>query len=382
MQYRKFDKLGFECSTFGMGTMRLPLLKNPDGTTNYQNIDEEEAIRMIRYAIDNGVNYIDTAYDYHGGNSERVVGKALKDGYRENVKIATKLPPWHAKVYGDFDRLLNEQLSKLQVEYIDFYLLHSLSKGSWERLRDLGILEWLDKAVASGRICYPGFSFHDDLPAFKDIIDSYDWKMCQIQFNFLDEFEQAGAEGLKYAGAKGIPVFIMEPLRGGKLAAVSPDIQDLWNQAEVKRSPVEWAFRWIYNFPEVNVILSGVSTMEQLKDNIRIFQDATPNCMRQEELDLVKQAKSLYDSKIIIDCTACEYCLPCPSGVSIPEIFGIWNDASIFGITKDHYKHYSKLINEEKDAQQCVECGNCESACPQRLDIIDKLKEADKELRV
>lgn len=382
MQYRKFDKLGIECSIFGIGTMRLPLQKNHEGADNSEYIEEKEAIRMIRQGIDNGVNYIDTAYGYHGGNSEALVGKALKDGYREKVKIATKLPPWHVKVYKDFDRLLNEQLERLQVEYIDFYLLHALSKDSWVKLRDLGILEWLDKTIASGRIRYPGFSFHDELPVFKEIIDSYDWKMCQIQFNILDEYEQAGIEGLRYAGSKGIPVVIMEPLRGGKLANVSPDIQELWDQSDEKRSPVEWAFRWLYNFPEVAVILSGVSTMEQLEDNIQIFQDAKPNCMSQDELELVSKVKALYDAKTKIGCTACEYCLPCAFGVSIPRIFGIWNDASMFGINDEHYQQYKRLIEEEKDAQQCTECGNCESLCPQHLEIIDKLKEADKALRI
>jgi len=382
MQYRRLEKLGIECSVFGVGCMRLPLIANPDGSTSSENIDEAEAIKMIRYAIDNGVNYIDTAYGYHGGNSEYLVGKALKDGYREKVKLATKLPVWYAKTYEDFDRLLNEQLTKLQVEYLDFYLLHALNKSSWERVRDLGVLEWLDKAKASGRIRYAAFSFHDEHEVFIDIIDSYDWDMCQIQLNFLDTEYQAGVAGLKYAGSKGIPVVIMEPLRGGKLAAASDDILDLWNQAEEKRSPVEWAFRWLYNFPEVAVILSGVSTMEQLQDNLRIFEVAPANCMTQEELELVEKVKALYESKTKVTCTACEYCLPCPNGVSIPEVFRIYNDASIFGLNDGHIKHYQKLIDESKDASMCIECGNCESVCPQHIDIIDKLKEAHEALTV
>ena len=193
-----------------------------------------------------------------------------------------------------FDRLLEEQLTRLNTDYIDFYLLHALHRESWEKVRDMGILDWLDRKVSSGQIRYPGFSFHDQLPVFKEIIDSYDWKMCQIQLNILDETLQAGVEGLRYAGSKGIPAVIMEPLRGGKLAAASPDILDLWNQAEEKRSPVEWAFRWLYNFPEVSVILSGISTMEQLKDNLRIFEHAQPGCMRSRELDLLKRVKAQY----------------------------------------------------------------------------------------
>jgi predicted aldo/keto reductase-like oxidoreductase len=381
MQYRKFEKLGIECSVFGIGCMRLPLLRNPDGSTSYEKIDESEAIRMIRHGIDNGVNYLDTAYGYHGGNSERLVGKAIKDGYREKIRLATKLPVWLAKSYEDFDRLLNEQLARLETDYVDFYLLHSLNKNSWEKVRDMGVLDWLDKTAADGRIRYPGFSFHDEFPVFRDIIDSYDWKMCQIQLNILDDNYQAGVKGLKYAASKGIPVVVMEPLRGGKLASAPPDIMELWNQAGSSRSPVEWAFRWLYNFPEIKVILSGVSTMEQLQDNIRIFGKALPNCLSRDELDLVRKVKERYESKTKVDCTSCEYCMPCPNGVSIPSIFSIWNDSSIFGMTDGHLNRYNKLISDEKDASRCIECGECETACPQSIDIIDKLKEADEALR-
>ena len=382
MQYRKFGNLGFECSVFGVGCMRLPIKQNPDGTGNHENIDEAEAIRMIRYAIDHGVNYIDTAYGYHGGNSERLVAKALKDGYREKVKLATKLPVWLTKSYEDFDRLLNEQLAKLETDHVDFYLLHSLHKESWEKVRDMGVLNFLDKAVESGRIRYPGFSFHDELPVFKDILNSYDWKMCQIQLNILDGKIQAGVEGLKYAGSKGIPVVIMEPLKGGKLASATRDIVDIWNQAETKRTPVEWAFRWLYNFPEIAVILSGVSTMEQARDNLRIFDHAAPNCMSQEELDLVSRVKAAYDSKIRVGCTGCEYCMPCPNNVSIPEIFGLYNESSLFGNAEGCRNRYQKLVTNGKDASKCVECGNCESACPQSIRIIEKLKEAREALSV
>ncbi|HHT65365.1 MAG TPA: aldo/keto reductase [Clostridiales bacterium] len=381
MQYRKFEALGIECSLFGIGSMRLPLLKNADGSTDSEKIDEPEAVRIIRYGIDHGVNYIDTAYGYHGGNSERLLGKALADGYRKRIRLATKLPVWLVKTYEDFDRLLEEQLTRLNTDYIDFYLLHALHRESWEKVRDMGILDWLDRKVSSGQIRYPGFSFHDQLPVFKEIIDSYDWKMCQIQLNILDETLQAGVEGLRYAGSKGIPAVIMEPLRGGKLAAASPDILDLWNQAEEKRSPVEWAFRWLYNFPEVSVILSGISTMEQLKDNLRIFEHAQPGCMSSRELDLVKRVKAQYDSKVKVGCTACEYCLPCPNGVSIPVIFGIWNDSSIFGMREEYQNRYRKLITEEKGASSCVACGICEAACPQHIQVIEKLKQADAALR-
>lgn len=381
MEYRKFGDLGFEVSIFGLGCMRLPLEVQPDGTTDPAKIDEQEAIKMIRYAIDNGVNYLDTAYPYHGGNSERLLAKALKDGYREKVKIATKLPVWLAESYEDFEKLLDEQLAKLEVEYIDFYLLHALSKDRWDKIKELGVLDFLDQAVAAGKIKYPGFSFHDELPVFKKIIDSYDWKMCQIQLNILDQDYQAGVEGMRYAASKGIPVVIMEPLRGGRLAHNVPeDVKALWDQAETKRSPVEWAFRWLYNFPEITVILSGVSTMEQLKDNLEIFSKSAPNSMDEKELELVRKVKELYDSKIKVGCTGCNYCVPCPSGVEIPRIFSIYNDYSIFGGAKEFKEMYKGLMNEGKDASSCVECGQCESECPQHISIIDKLKEAHEVL--
>ncbi|MGI6188970.1 MAG: aldo/keto reductase [Clostridiales bacterium] len=381
MYYRDFGNLGFKVSTFGMGCMRLPLQVLPDGSTDSSKIDEAEAIKMIHYAIDNGVNYIDTAYGYHGGNSEIVTGKALKNGYREKVKLATKLPVWYANSYDDFERLLDEQLAKLQVDYIDFYLLHALNKSRWEKIKNLNVISFLEKAVASGKIKYPGFSFHDDLSAFKSIIDDYDWKMCQIQLNFIDEDYQAGVEGLRYAGSKGIPVVIMEPLKGGRLARNIPgDIRNLWDSYHVKRSPVEWAFRWLYNFPEVTVILSGVSTMEQLKENIEIFSKAAPNSMTEEELNIVDKVKALYESKTRVGCTACNYCMPCPSGVDIPRIFSIYNNAVMFDDFAGQAQQYKMLTDEGKDASNCVECGQCESVCPQNIEIIEKLKEAHEAL--
>lgn len=381
MEYRKFGDLGFEVSTFGMGCMRLPLEVQSDGTTDPSNIDEEEAIKMIHHAIDNGVTYLDTAYPYHGGNSEPLLAKALKDGYRAKVKIATKLPVWLADSYEDFERLLDEQLAKLEVESIDFYLLHALSKERWDKAKELGVLDFLDKATESGKIKYPGFSFHDELPVFKEIIDAYDWKMCQIQLNILDEYYQAGVEGMNYAASKGIPLVIMEPLKGGRLAhSVPEDIQKLWDQHETKRSPVEWAFRWLYNFPEVVVILSGVSTMEQLMDNIEIFSKSAPDSMSRDEIELVEKVKELYESKIKVGCTSCNYCMPCPSDVNIPGIFEIYNNQSIYEDFDEFKKQYRGLMDEDKDASQCIECGQCEPECPQHIEIIDKLKEAHEVL--
>lgn len=381
LYYRDFGDLGFKISTFGIGCMRLPLKTQPDGSNDYSAIDEAEAIKMIRYAIDHGVNYIDTAYGYHDGNSEIVVGKALKEGYRERVKLATKLPIWKVESYEDCEKLLDEQLSKLQVDYIDFYLIHALDKERWERVQKYDVLKFMDKAVESGKIRYPGFSFHDELSVFKSIIDAYNWKMCQIQLNFLDDKYQAGVEGMRYAGSKGIPVVVMEPLKGGRLAhSIPKDIQELWNSFSIKRSPVEWAFRWLYNFPEVTVILSGVSTMEQLKENIEIFKNAAPNSMTQEELDLVAKVKAAYESKIKVSCTGCNYCMPCPSGVNIPMIFSLYNNAFLYDDIAGQSESYKKLIKENADASNCVECGQCESECPQGIPIREKLKEAHEVL--
>ena len=376
MQYRVIGRDHKKTSTFGMGCMRLPLLVKEDGTTQYEMVDEKEAIRMIRHAIDNGVTYIDTAYGYHGGNSERVVGKALLQGYREQVSLATKLPVWLVKTADDFDRLLEEQLTRLQTDSLDFYLLHALNSKTWENVHKLGVLDFLDRAKKDGRIKHAGFSFHDQLPLFKEIIANYPWDMCQIQFNLLDEHYQAGLEGLQDAAERGISVVVMEPLRGGALAQKVPtDIQKVWSESEIKRSPAEWAFRWLIDFPQVSVILSGVSNMEQLDDNLRIFADAQPNALLPEEQALIARVQDLYRQKIKVGCTACNYCMPCPHGVNIPENFRLYNQAYLYDDMPSSKKGYKRLAEKLADASCCVSCGQCEPLCPQSIPIISKLAE-------
>lgn len=375
MQYRNFTKDNIEVSALGFGCMRFPILDNDSS-----KIDEEKTIEMLRYAIDNGVNYIDTAYNYHQGNSEYVVGKALKDGYRKKVYLATKLPVWKVESYEDFNELLDEQLKKLDTDYIDFYLMHALNKERWDKIKNLGVLRFADEAKKSGKVKYIGFSFHDELDVFKEIIDSYDWDFCQIQLNYVDRDYQAGEEGLKYAYNKGISVVIMEPIKGGKLTNPSEEIKSIWDSYEEKRTPAEWALRWVLNHREVSVVLSGMNNIEQVKENIKTVSNAKANSLSEEELKLIDKVTDVYNEKIKVGCTGCEYCLPCEQGVSIPDIFQIYNDLYAFGTEENSKKAYSSFIEKGIDASRCIECGRCEAACPQNIEIIKYLKEAHRVL--
>lgn len=375
MEYRNFGRLDLKVSALGYGCMRLPVIDGDPG-----RIDESQATDLVRYAVDHGVNYVDTAYPYHQGNSERFLGRALKDGYREKVNLATKLPVWEVKEYADFDRLLNEQLDRLQTDYIDFYLLHALDKERWQAVKELGVLDWLDQQVAAGKIKHPGFSFHDSLDVFKEIVDAYDWHMCQIQLNYMDQEYQAGVAGLKYAGSKGIAVVIMEPLRGGKLAKNVPsDVKAVFDATGIDRTPAAWALRWLWNFPEVSVVLSGMGSMEEVKENIESAADARPGSLTEDELATIEKAREIYNRRIKVSCTECEYCQPCPNDVAIPRIFRLYNELSMYE-TNDAKHSYQGLVKDKKDAANCIECGQCESVCPQHIPIIETLKEADKAL--
>ena len=372
MKYRKFGNLEWEVSVLGFGAMRLPIIgKDP------AHVDEPKAIQMIRYAIDHGVNYLDTAYPYHEKHGEIVVGKALLNGYREKVKLATKLPSWLVETPDDFDGFLNEQLEKLQTDHIDFYLLHALNTNYWKRLKHWEVLKWAEGAIADGRIHYLGFSFHDDFEVFKDIVDAYDkWTFCQIQYNFMDIEYQAGTRGLQYAAKKGLGVVIMEPLRGGQLTSKIPkSVAELWESARERCTPADWALRWIWNHSEVSVLLSGMSTMENVIENLDSADRSGTASLSKEELILIDKVREEYRRIAPIACTNCKYCMPCPNGVEIATILEYYNDAIIYDNPRTPRFLYRNL-SEDKRANQCVECFECEEKCPQGIPISEHLKEA------
>lgn len=381
MLYRKMPKNGDELSILGFGCMRLPA--NSDGT-----IDEARAIAQIRGAIDKGINYVDTAWPYHGGASEPLLGKALEGGYREKVKIATKLPTWLVNSRADMDRYLNAQLEKLKTDHIDYYLVHALEGVSWDRLEGLGIREFLDQAKKDGRIKNAGFSFHGLAEDFKRIIDAYPWVFCQIQYNYLDTQFQAGTEGLKYAASKNIGVVIMEPLRGGNLglAAAPPAVAAIWDEAKTKRSPAEWALRWVWNHPEVTVVLSGMNEEAHIEQNLAIAGDAHAGSLTKEELELVERAGRTYKELMQVGCTGCAYCLPCPSGVRIPKCFDSFNKMHMFGNAPEAKFMYIAFAggmatdDEPGFASQCVACGECLEKCPQHIAIPEVLERVAAEM--
>jgi len=372
MQYRTFGKLDWKPSALGFGAMRLPILENDSG-----KIDEELATRMIRTAIDAGMNYVDTAWPYHKEQSEPLIGRCLQDGYREKVKLATKMPCWLIESSDQFDNYLNQQLERLQTDCIDFYLLHGLDKTQWSKTCDLGVFDWAEKAIASGRIGHLGFSFHDELPVFKEIADAYDWTFCQIMYNYMDTDFQAGREGLHHAANKELAVVVMEPLRGGSLTCPAPSsVGKLWSSAETQRSQADWALQWVWQQPEVSLLLSGMSEMRHVEENLVSAANSGVGSLSFDELELVDRVSKAYRSLSRIPCTDCKYCMPCPSGVTIPHIFTIYNGYKMYGNEDGAKRSYNQFTKPEDRADQCVECGQCEQACPQQIEIIDWLKKA------
>ena len=368
MQYRKLGRTGLDVSALGFGTMRLPVI---DGDSD--NIDEPTAIEMIRYAIDHGVNYADSAWPYHGGNSERVLGKALADGYRDKVTVATKLPVWDVKSIEDCDRIFAEQLERLGTDRIDCYLLHCLTSERWPKVRDIGVTDWLLRLQADGRIGEIGFSFHDKLEVFKEIIDAFDWALCQIQYNFMNEDTQAGTEGLEYAAERGLGVVIMEPLFGGTLVEAPDEVQAIWTEAG-RPNCVDTALKWLWNKPAVSLVLSGMGTMEQVVQNVASAAASGAESMSEADLGLIARVQDAYKAFAPVPCTKCGYCMPCPNGVDIPGVFELYNTGVVFkggslGLCKALYK----FIDESARADKCIACGECEAKCPQQIAVSEHM---------
>jgi hypothetical protein len=372
MEYRILGKTQTRVSVLGFGAMRLPLR----GREN--EVDEPAAIEMMRWAIDHGVNYVDTAHVYHGGNGEVVVGRALAGGYRDRVHVATKLPIWSVKTPEDCDRILDQQLVRLQTDRIDFYLLHCLQKSSWLTMRELGVLDWAQRQQASGRIQHFGFSFHDSYEALVEIVDAYDWSFCQIQYNFVNEDVQAGTKGLRYAAAKGLGVIVMEPLFGGTLANPPPSVRQIWELAGPQIQPVDLTLRWVWNHPEVAMALSGMNTLDQVQQNIASASRAGVDTLTPAEHRLLARVRDEYQRLAPIPCTKCGYCLPCPSGVHIPLNFDLYNQAAVYqGSSRLLCRNLYLGLPESERAAACDQCGTCEDRCPQDLAVRDLLRQVN-----
>ena len=360
MQYRKFGRLDWHASILGFGPMRLPV--KGDAT----NIDQKQATRMLHHAVDRGVNYIDTAYPYHGGESERLLGKALGRGYRDRVKLATKMPSWLVSGPADFDKLFHEQLKRLKTDHIEFYLLHSLNREYWSKMREYDAIEWGRRTIKAGKIGQLGFSFHDDFDLFKEIVDAWDWPFCQIQYNYMDVRNQAGTRGLKYAASKGIAVVVMEPILGGKLASPPPSIQKILDRAETKRRAADWALQWLWNQPEVTVVLSGMSTFRQVVENLESADSAGIGILDQQEQGLIREVRRRYKELAPISCTQCRYCMPCPHGVDIPRNLSLYNEGLMYGRPDLARRQYG-FIAEKARSTACTQCRECEPKCPQSI---------------
>ncbi|MBU4534363.1 MAG: aldo/keto reductase [Euryarchaeota archaeon] len=377
MLYRKLGSTGINVSILGFGVMRLPL----DGNGA---IDQDKSSSMLKFAIENGLNYIDTAFPYHDGQSEIFLGNFFEryPELKKKVYISTKLPTWLINRPEDMDYYLKRQMENLKVDKIDFYLLHSLNKDYWKNLMKFNVLDFLDSAVAEGKINYTGFSFHDEFDIFLEILDSYSWDVCQIQFNFMDENYQAGREGLRYAASQGLGTIIMEPLRGGCLTRNIPeDIMEIWEMADEPKKPVEWALQYVWDYPETNVVLSGMSSFSQVQENMKLASKAQASSLTKNDYEIIKEVRRSYREKIVIDCTSCGYCMPCPEGVDIPKNFNIYNTYKMFDDDNGIKTHYHGLLKENQRASQCKEmeaCGKCNNICPQMIPIPQTLQKVKK----
>lgn len=370
METRKMEKLGAETSLLGFGCMRFP-------TTAEGKIDEPQAEKMLDMAYEAGVNYFDTAYPYHDGASEPFVGKVLNKYDRNTYYLATKLPVWLVEKEEDVERIFHEQLERLQKDYVDFYLLHALDKERWEKIKELKVVETCERLQREGKIKNLGFSFHDDYEAFEEILTSREWDFCQIQYNYMDTEEQAGDKGYALTEKLGVPLVIMEPVRGGSLAGFSEDIEEMFHELDKEKSIASYALRWVASHPNVKVVLSGMSTKEQAADNLKTFGDFKP--LTEEENRTIDKVVQTLRSRVQNGCTGCAYCMPCPAGVNIPKNFKLWNQYYI-------YQRYETVkfgwegMEEKERALNCIKCGKCEKVCPQHLSIRENLEQVQKDM--
>jgi uncharacterized protein len=368
MKYRLLPGAGLEISALSFGCMRFPTLSD-------ERVDEDQSIALINRAIELGVNYFDTAYPYHQGVSEKILGKAL-GRRRPDVLVATKLPTWAVESVDDCERFLEKQLKRLDTSYLDFYLFHGLNHEIWPRMKALGAVEFMEKAVADGRVRRIGFSFHDDSQFFRPIVDDFNWAMCQIQYNYSDRDYQAGTAGLRYAASKGLGVVVMEPLRGGTLVSRIPEeIEVLWRRAVTRRSPAEWALRWLWGHPPITTVLSSMRTQAELLENAALTDDCDGALLSSEDLALIDRVAETYRSMFKVACTSCGYCMPCPQGIHIAENFKLYNDLTLFKAYENSRMAYNYWLPAEQRASNCTQCGQCEELCPQHLRVGELLKE-------
>ena len=371
MEKRKLNKLGIETSLLGFGCMRFP-------TTAEGKIDREQAEKMLDKAYEMGVNYYDTAYPYHDGESELFVGSAMKKYDRSSFYLATKLPLWKIEKLEDVEETFNEQLQKLQTDYVDFYLMHAVSKDRWDKMVAMGVVEKLEQLKEEGKIRYLGFSFHDEYEVFEEVLRYRDWDFCQIQLNYMDTEIQAGMKGYALTEELDIPLVIMEPIKGGSLAAFAEDITAKFRGLDPDASTASFALRWIGTLPNVKVVLSGMSNMEQVEDNLKTFGEFKP--LSDEEQKTIKEIVDLINSRVQNGCTGCAYCMPCPAGVDIPGCFKAWNTYHMYQNYNVVKWSWEKAIGEAKQAKNCIKCGKCEKVCPQKIQIRENLERVQADL--
>ncbi len=380
MQYRTMPKSSDKLSALGYGCMRFK--------TKGGSIDVQESKKQVMHAIDNGVNYLDTAWPYHRGESESFLGEhILSDkALRDKVYVATKMPCFTISKAEKFDEIFNKQLSKLKIDYVDYYLLHSLSGSTWQKMLDLGITDWMDKVKKEGKVRHMGFSFHGKHEDFIKIVDGYDFDFAQVQFNILDENYQAGIKGIEYAAKKNMGIIVMEPLRGGSLTGSIPkEVQEIYDTADIKRKPADWALRWIYNHPQVTLVLSGMNEIEQIDENIKTASETMPDSLTDKEKKIISDVRNKYMELLTIGCTGCGYCMPCPVGIDIPGVLKVLNNFHMFSKSsaRINYMAYNGIMTADGKAHfasSCIECGKCEQKCPQNLQIRQGMKQIAKEI--